>query len=533
MFRERIARVNSGGEYETEFPDYICCHYPSNCGRDSSAYRPGKVTLIATTDTSHPVQTVDLGTFGGPQSYVNIPDLWYGRVLNNRGVVAGLADTSTPDPFPDFCWVEDCFVAHAFRSKNGAKQDLGVFPGGASSEANWITDNGLIAGDSQNGETDPLIPGFPQMHAVLWEHGEMIDLGTLDGGYESFASSVNSRGQVVGLALNGIPDPDSMFGLLRPDSIGVGRGYQARAYLWQNGSMQDLGTLGGPDAWAFVVNERGQVAGNSYTSTAPSERCAQFGIGFLTTGAFLWEKGTMKDLGNFGGTCTFAFDLNNRGEVVGGSALAGDQGQHPFLWDGKELTDLHTFGGDNGNAVAINEAGDAVGWTTYPDQTAHAALWRHGKEIKDLGILTDYPLTFANDINASGQIVGFAFSSDFSKVTGFLWENGGPMVDLNSLIPPGSDLQVFFPETINDRGEIAGDGFAADGAVHAFLLIPCGEDCGNADGGENASRHVNAAQPGPARITTTQPDPTPKAMPAGLGAKLPRRYLVSGFRTAK
>ena len=341
---------------------------------------------------------VDLGTFGGPQSYVNIPDLSYARVLNNRGVVAGWADTSTPDPFPDFCWVEDCFVTHAFRSQNGTKQDLGVLPGGASSDAVWITDNGLIAGDSQNGETDPLIPGFPQIRAVLWKHGEMIDLGRLDGGYESIASSVNSRGQVVGLALNGIPDPDSMVGL----------GYQARAYLWQNGSMQDLGTLGGPDAWAFVVNERGQVAGNSYTSTDPSERCAQFQIGFLTTGAFLWEKGTMKDLGNFGGTCTFAFDLNNRGQVVGGSALAGDQGQHPFLWDGKELTDLHTFGGDNGTAIAINEAGDAVGWATYPDGTLRAALWRHGQEIKDLGALPDYPLTFAGDINASGQVVGSA-----------------------------------------------------------------------------------------------------------------------------
>ena len=67
---------------------------------------------------------VDLGTFGGPQSYVSIPDLSYARVLNNRGVVAGWADTPTPDPFPDFCWMEDCFVTHAFRSQNGTKQDL-------------------------------------------------------------------------------------------------------------------------------------------------------------------------------------------------------------------------------------------------------------------------------------------------------------------------------------------------------------------------------------------------------------------------
>jgi hypothetical protein len=101
----------------------------------------------------------DLGTFGGPQSYVNIP-ISYAQVLNNRGMVAGWADTATPDPNPDFCFDVGCFVAHAFRSRNGVKKDLGVLPGGASSQANWTSANGLIAGFSQNGEIDPLVPPF-------------------------------------------------------------------------------------------------------------------------------------------------------------------------------------------------------------------------------------------------------------------------------------------------------------------------------------------------------------------------------------
>ena len=155
------------------------------------------------------------------------------------------------------------------------------------------------------------------------------------------------------------------------------------------------------------------------------------------------------------------------------------------------------------------------------------------KEIKDLGALPNYPLTFAVDINASGQVIGSACNSDFSNLSGFLWEDGGPMVDLNSLIPPGSHLQLASPETINDRGEIAGDAIDADGNLHAFLLIPCGQDCGDADAEANAGQHVNAAQAGAARITTTQPDPTPRAMPAGLGAKLARRYLIPDMRTAK
>jgi hypothetical protein len=156
---------------------------------------------------------IDLGTFGGPQSYVNIPD-GYAPVLNARGRVAGSADTSTPDPYPSFCFNEDCFVSHALQSRNGVTIDLGVLPGGASSASSWISANGLIAGVSQNGEFDPLVAGFPELRAVLWKNGHITDLGTLPaGGYETLASAVNSHGVVVGLATTATPDSNSIFGL--------------------------------------------------------------------------------------------------------------------------------------------------------------------------------------------------------------------------------------------------------------------------------------------------------------------------------
>lgn len=407
---------------------------------------------------------INMGTLGGPASHVNVPDFGYATVLNNHGTLAGWAETSTPDPYPDFCFNDDdCFVSQAFRSRNGMRTPLPGLADGLSSQSNWISANGLIAGISENGDLDPLIPGLPELHAVLWQSNGITDLGTLpEGGYESFGSAVNSHGQVVGNALNTVPD---QFSLAAPGFLTT----QTRAFLWQSGAMRDLGTLGGDDATAFLINERGQVVGWSYTSSEPATPSCLFP---LTTGSFLWENGAMKNIGGFGGTCTLASDLNNRGEVVGTSFIPGDLAFHPFLWNGHTLQDLPTLGGDNGTAIAINDEGQAVGSATLPgDQNFHAALWRHGV-ITDLGVLPGDPVSFAQSINAKGQVVGSSSNSDFTQVRAFLWEDGGPMTDLNTLVS-GSTLQLLVPGTINDRGEIAGVGVDSEGSQHAFLLVPC------------------------------------------------------------
>jgi hypothetical protein len=52
------------------------------------------------------------------------------------------------------------------------------------------------------------------------------------------------------------------------------------------------------------------------------------------------------------------------------------------------------------------------------------------------------------------------------------------MVNLNTLVPANSSLELEERANINDRGEIAGRGFPArcddiDACGHAFFLIPC------------------------------------------------------------
>jgi probable HAF family extracellular repeat protein len=474
--------------------------------------------------THHHYQVIDIGTFGGPSSYFNDLNLgdtfnslccaFYGfaQVLNQHGTLVGWGETTTPDPYPGFCYTLDCFAAHAFQWQEGVKTDLGVLPG-ASSAAFWINSNGLIVGNSENGKTDPLIPGFPEIRAVLWERGEITDLGTL-GGNQSFAEAVNDRGQVTGAALNAIPDPFSFYDLF------VGgfspSGTQTRGFLWDNGVMEDLGTLGGPDAFPSLLNQRGQIAGYSYTNSIVNPT-----TGLPTFHPFLWEREKgMKDLGDFGGTATASVNgLNERGEVVGGTYLPGDIQIHPFLWNGAKLIDLTAppFGGSvNGEANWINDAGEVVGLAGLPapcpgtsNWWQQAFLWKNGV-MMDLGAVAGTPNSTAAFINSKTQIVGFSWSCDGSVVNASLWENGS-MADLNTLIPPSSPFHLYSASFIDDQGEIAAYGLLAKGNTHALLLIPCDENQ-NGEGCEEGGAENDGHQTSPPKRTAPDGDLLPSLL---------------------
>ncbi len=526
------------------------------------------IRLVSQSQTTYYLhyKLIDMGTFGGPNS--STPS------LNALGVTAGWSATTTPKiptSNPLVCGGVDgigSVVTVAFEWQNGILTNLGALPGAVTncSEPFSVNDFGEIVGASENGVVDP-VTGVNVARAVLWKDGQIEDLGSL-GGNESAAFWINKSEQIVGYAQNTIPDPFSIF-----DSIFFNKsnGTQIRAALWDHGQIKDLGTLGGPDADAFFINELGQVAGFSYTSSIPNSA-----TGLPPADPFLWDppspgfpKGRMIDLGGFGGTFAYPTALNNNGQVIGGSSIASNQGAcfflgfnpgcHPFLWDNGKLIDLNTstIGGNPLTADWMNDAGEIVGAASFPGAPLDAYLWRNSVAT-DLGHLKNDCFSRAFGINSLGQVVGNSLScktynNGFPKQDrAFLWENG-QLVDLNSLIPPNSPLTLAITgplspvgvPNINDLGEIVGLGAPpgcqpafVESCGHAFLLIPvCAdgtEGCADAPLDPAVVQVSEASLAEPTVSVADSPDSAAEIISRPrFGSELARRNLQFGISPQK
>lgn len=156
------------------------------------------------------------------------------------------------------------------------------------------------------GPTSPPIQRLPAFHAYLWQNGKLIELGTL-GGASTYASAINDQRQVVGTR-------DTRHG-------------SRHAFLWQDGKMTDLGTLGGRSSSATAIDDQGRIVGWSDTQLVPY-------TAFQAPGPrpFLWQHGTMVELPTLVASPTRAVAIGRRGtQIVGGADYPG--GNQILLWN--------------------------------------------------------------------------------------------------------------------------------------------------------------------------------------------------------
>jgi probable HAF family extracellular repeat protein len=481
---------------------------------------------------------VDIPTLGGDKAYSAGNGPGTAQFLNNAGTVVGSSDTTILDPNAPNCGNFDCLVSHAFQWQDGVLTDLGTLKGVGSdlfSGVNASNARGWIAGFSQNGEIDP-VSGFPAVHAVLWKNSEISDLGTLGTGVQSSAGYVDNGGAVVGIST-----VDTSFDPFASSPFGP-YSSPTHAFTWKNGVMRDLRTLGGPDSFitGFCDDERPElVAGESYTNSTKN-----LTTGFPTLHAFLWKNGTMQDIPTLGGTFAYAQCANNRGQVIGQSSLTGDPGcdgsnplnscnQHAFLWERGSLKDLGTLGGTFSIPIWLNNAAEAVGGaTTINDESFHATLWKDGR-ITDLGTLEGDCFSQAFAINSKGQIVGESFNCDTNTLRAVLWDKGA-IIELDGAIPANSSLQLRETFNINDQGDSVGEGFPVgcndvNVCGHIFLLVPCDAGVKPCEGNDGRSVRPRSTAMATRATTSTQRREMTKAFVARLRSRLAQRYHISGL----
>ena len=398
--------------------------------------------------------------------------LLIGLVGLSNSVTGTIATTSTANSVP------------TVKPQRYTVTDLGTL-GGTFGYASAVNNKGWADGAAT-------LPGDTAQHAVLWLKERKINIGTFGGPNSAvFGKGLNERGQVVGAAETSTPDP------LGQNFCGMGTGLVCSPFIWQNGVMTQLPTLGGYNGIIYDVNNRGVMAGQAQNTTLDPTCTAST----QEAKPVLWENGQIQELPTVpGDNDGNAYEINDRGQAVGSSGNCPDFGSaHAVLWENGTLTDLGNFGGTMNNAAFdINNRGQVVGSSDLPGDTGHAFLWTKEGGLQDLGTLPGDTASSTGGINDKGQVVGASCTTVEGNCRAFLWQNG-VMTDLNTLIPHNSPLFLFVAFDINSRGQIVGFAFLpSSGEFHAFLATPCDEDQADAAGCEDRAGAATAA-PGDTR----------------------------------
>jgi probable HAF family extracellular repeat protein len=380
-------------------------------------------SLLAALATAQPqprYTVIDLGTLGGTYSFA------FG--INSAGDVAGAAATSSQtDGFAAtaFLWSKQSGIRNLSNLGPPAFPfcpmcNSGAAAVGAAGEVPMGSEIDMLDPNGEDfGQWVPPAPTHRVTLGTIWRNGELRALPTLPGGNNANVFWINNLGEVSGVAETDVSDAGCSE--VTP--------FQVRRFLpviWgPNGEIErvlsPLVSEGDTVAYAFTINDNGQVVGASGLCSTTGLPPAAIN-NTIATHAVMWEKdGSVTDLGTLGGPNNIASSINNRGEVIVGSLSPKDGTFHTALWTRQTgLVDYGAFPGAvatvSGCCHTINDRGEIVGFAIFADGDMRALLWQ-GTEPKDLNDFVRAPSPFmqllaANSISDAGEIVGMGLTHD-------------------------------------------------------------------------------------------------------------------------
>ncbi|AGL16932.1 hypothetical protein [Actinoplanes sp. N902-109] len=272
-------------------------------------------------------------------------------------------------------------------------------------------------------------------------HGRLVALGSLGGG-DAWADGMNQRGDLIGQSRNAEAE--------------------WQGAVWWHDRTQPV-TLGVADAMPVAINDHGHIAARG---AAP----------------FLWRNGRITYLSRSTRSQLAVSDINEHDEISGTVTDAGGRSR-AFQWRRGTITVLSTPKAMNSFGYALNNRGDVVGTLVDPRPgTSRAVLWQHGRMIRLAGP-DSVPVALNDRTQIIGYVAGHPFlwhrgrlrdllagtGADYGRVTGInragdlsgllsrpgtgwqpvLWRAGRPVV---IGLPAGHGTAA----GINDRGDVTG-----------------------------------------------------------------------------
>ena len=363
----------------------------------SAATGAQQATFIEYTPAGAEITITDLGVLpGGTFSS--------GLAINNQPVIVGLANDSNFELERPF-WDANTGAIIGFADN---------FNPASTAIPEHINDGREMAGTEMYGDN--------VYQGIYWNSiGQafvlppMAGVDPFYGSNHTKAHGINNLGQIVGTGKEGEPD------------------FLTHPVLWPDKDTEaiDLGFLGQGEPFnsgiAYGINDLSHVVGNGT-------------VGTLVLG-FLWRDGQLTNLGTLGGQIVSeAYAVSNGGVIVGRANI------FPVLWtydvsnpsSTPTITQLPMPSGFfSATPKAVNDAGDVAGYAGSPNIDAHAILWRDGLAI-DLGVWPGGHYSVATGINELGQISGTGTVAGDNLDHALMWtfddgtSNSTPIVTLQA-----------------------------------------------------------------------------------------------------